>query len=67
MNNELSQAESTALETALNTWGRAWKERLRAAWLTGHYDRIPGDEAATLQRLRNTRGPRWLSRFSFTK
>lgn len=42
--------------------GRAWKSRLRAAWMSG------GNEDGTggiLRTLRNTHGPGWLERFRF--
>lgn len=54
---------------ALKAWselhGRNWKAALRNAWMTGNYDGF--DASHLLQQVRNTFGPTWLVRFSFTK
>ncbi len=45
--------------------GRHWKRDLNDAWSTGDYGY--GEDTGTLQTIRNTFGPSWLVRFSFTK
>ena len=53
-----------AVNRGVVAWG--WKALLRQAWSTGVYPRsIHLDHVSTLQRLRNSRGPRWLETFKF--
>ena len=60
----LSPDELTALESYAAKHGRAWKARLRDAWMSG------GNEEGTggvLRTLRNTHGPRWLEQFRLSR
>lgn len=56
--------EFKAVEAYAARHGRAWKSRLREAWMSG------GNEEGTggvLRTLRNTHGPRWLEQFRFNR
>lgn len=61
----LDADQLTALELFAERHGRCWKERLRYCWETGNWGGTV--RVAELQQVRNTFGPSWLVRFSFTK
>lgn len=62
---EWDQPSSEQMQ-ALIEWseykGRAWKQALRDAWMTGDYDSF--EKSNFLQQLRNSFGPSWLTQFS---
>lgn len=60
----LTSAQYNALADFSAYNGRTWKSVLRHAWMTGHYPSITKD-TASLQQIRNTFGPSWLTRFRF--
>ena len=64
-NLDATDAEWIALNAAREAWGGRWRSRLRQAWESGNYRPLAFDLAATLQRMRNERGPEWLARFRF--
>jgi hypothetical protein len=45
----------SALQAYRNRYGRRWKSRLLAEWLSS-----TGDEGPELRQVRNTHGPSWL-------
>ena len=56
-----------ALRTFADANGRSWKSKLNIAWSTGRYDDFSGTEDySSLQQVRNTFGPSWLVKFSFS-
>lgn len=59
----LSESEKEAIEAFRASKGRMWKTALGACWERSHYPGMTVDHAAALQRLRNTHGPEWLSKF----
>lgn len=61
----LNDEQLAALALYRDTHGRYWKRELNDAWATGNYG--PSDDVGPLQQVRNTFGPSWLVRFSFTK
>lgn len=58
----LTETEVVALRRYAATYGRSWKSALNVAWMTGNYG-ARSDDTATLQTLRNQRGPSWLAKF----
>lgn len=62
-NDALSESEKEAIEAFRASKGRTWKAALGACWERSHYPGMTVGHAAALQRLRNTRGPEWLSKF----
>jgi hypothetical protein len=54
-----------ALQQFAERHGRNWKQQLSYCWETGDYGITA--HTAELQQIRNTFGPSWLVRFSFTK
>lgn len=63
---QLTTAEHEALAHWARSHGRKWKEALRHAWESGDY-RPYTEYDDVLQRLRNSRGPRWLTSFKTPK
>jgi len=66
----LTEEQLAALRAFAARHGRNWKSKLNDCWSTGNYDHghgVSNDEDAELQQIRNTFGPSWLVRFSFTK
>jgi hypothetical protein len=59
---ELKPKERSALAAWSKEHGRKWKQALREAWEKSYYPCF--EQSDVLQRLRNTRGPSWLRRFS---
>jgi hypothetical protein len=59
----LTETEREALRRWVATYGRTWKADLLQAWQKANYG-AREDDSATLQSLRNDRGPRWLSRLT---
>jgi len=58
---EPSIEQWAALQRFAARHGRTWKATLREAWMSGNYPTTDGeDDAAYLQQIRNTFGPRWL-------
>jgi hypothetical protein len=55
----LTAKEQVALNEVELTMGRYWKAALRTWWANGAYP--TWTDAATLQQLRNNRGPTWLA------
>jgi hypothetical protein len=51
-----------AIERFADLRGRLWKSALRHYWERG-FPVWMGDDAALLQQLRNTCGPRWLIKY----
>ncbi|MBW8830753.1 MAG: hypothetical protein JF606_15250 [Burkholderiales bacterium] len=60
----LSRAELDALLAFRSLHGRAWKSALWRCWERSTYPMLANTHAASLQLLRNTRGPEWLKRVS---
>jgi hypothetical protein len=68
MNEDLSTEELAVLQRFAEAYGRQWKAGLRESWNTGHYRwHVSAADAATLQQIRNTKGPAWLTKFRFPK
>lgn len=60
-----TSAQIEALRGFAQRHGRNWKSKLKAAWAYGKYERHP--DAYLLRQMRNTYGPKWLTRFSLTR
>lgn len=58
---ELSADALAALRCYAAKHGRAWKSKLRDAWM----GLPPHDDGGFLRALRNTHGPSWLVSFKF--
>lgn len=62
----LTNEQLAALREFANVNGRDWKSKLNHAWATGRYRNYNGaDDEGSLQQVRNTFGPTWLSKFNF--
>lgn len=59
----LTPEQLEALDAFRTRNGRNWKSALRANWERARYPNMTPDHAAALQRVRNTLGPEWLSKF----
>jgi antirestriction protein ArdC len=57
----LTRAQREALQAFEQKHGDEWKEKLSTAWETGKYKGVNKEQAASLQQVRNTYGPEWLS------
>jgi hypothetical protein len=62
---QLTVEQHDALAEFARYNGRTWKAELRQAWMTGHYPAITKD-TASLQQVRNSFGPTWLTRFKLS-
>ena len=68
MTRTLSTAQLNALRSFARANGPRWRLALNDAWSTGNYHRYSGaGDSASLQQIRNTFGPTWLTVFSFGK
>jgi hypothetical protein len=60
MANQLDHAQLYALEVYAREHGRNWKSKLNLDWMTG-------GTTGTLQQIRNSFGPTWLTRFNLKR
>lgn len=61
---DLTKEELHAIELFVDMYGSRWKRELRKLWESGS---SYGRTEAVLYSLRNTKGPSWLSGFSYAK
>lgn len=59
----LTQEQIVALDSFQKSYGKQWKQSLSNCWMNSAYPKVSQDEAAALQKLRNTHGPKWLVDF----
>jgi hypothetical protein len=64
---EIDTRELEAIRRFARRAGRTWKSSLRYSWERSSYAPASDDDAAILQRLRNTRGLVWLAGFKLPK
>lgn len=64
---QITAEEITALDAYARKNGRNWKAALLAAWQSGRYQTAPEGTEATLQTIRNQRGPSWLRGFKMPR
>jgi len=67
MNHELTKAEKDVLCLVQCNHGKQAKRLIRQAWETGsysHFSYMSPEQVATLQTIRNSRGPSWLAKTS---
>lgn len=57
----LTQEQSVALDSFKKAYGKQWKQSLSNCWMNSAYPKVSRNEAAELQKLRNTHGPQWLA------
>ena len=57
---DMTDEERTLIEACKLAFGHTWKSKISIMWSTGDYYTISAKFIPGLQRLRNTRGVKWL-------
>lgn len=60
---KMTANDHEALEAFAKVYGRTWKSELRDCFMRADYPCMSSDHAATLQALRNRRGPSFLTSY----